>query len=157
MYEFRKLDALNIACIRTLYLQEECLNMNIAQTRHYEARIRKVYDEMLRRNSYIYGCFDTKHKKLIAAITVNKCLDCYPGYADVPYVHLETFIVHKDYHVNDTVDKGIGTQLLSEVLKVIRKEGCSYVIIQSNNEAVIHIAKKVGLTESLNDMRWKFV
>ena len=152
MYEFRKLDALNIACIRTLYLQEECLNMNIAQTRHYEARIRKVYDEMLRRNSYIYGCFDTKHKKLIAAITVNKCLDCYPGYADVPYVHLETFIVHKDYQ-----NKGIGTQLLSEVLKVIRKEGCRYVIIQSNNEAIIHIAKKVGLTESLNDMRLNFV
>lgn len=152
MYEFRKLDTLNAPCLRSLYLQEECLNMNIMQTRHYEARIRKVYGEMLRRGSYIYGCFDTKSKKLIAAITVNKCLDCYPGYADAPYVHLETFIVHKGYQ-----SQGIGTQLLDKVLNVIKGEGCTYVIIQSNNEAVIHIAKKVGLTESLNDMRLNYV
>lgn len=152
MYKFRKLDILNVACISNLYIQEEHVNMNIVQIRHYEDRIRKVYGKMLQGGSYIYGCFDDESKKLIAAITVNKCLDCYPGYIDDPYVHLETFIVHKEYQ-----NQGIGTQLMYKVLNIIKEEGCTYVIIQSNNEAVIHIAKKVGLTESLSDMRMTFV
>ena len=151
MYEFRKLEVLNVPYIRKLYFQEEGIHMNIMQVRHYEARVRKVYSEMLRRGSYIYGCFDAKTNQLIGAITVNKCLDCYPNYTDNPYVHLETFIVHKEYQ-----NKGIGTQLLKHVLEVIKEEGCTYVIMQSNNLTVQHIAKKAGLTSSLSDMRIDF-
>lgn len=152
MYEFRKLEVLDVPCIRGLYFQEENITMNIIQTQHYEARVRKVYSEMLSRGSYIYGCFDIKTKNLIASITVNKCLDCYPNYIDYPYIHLETFIVHKMYQ-----NKGIGTQLLKNVLKMIKEEGCTYVIIQSNNPAVQHIAKKLGLIDSISDMRIDFV
>lgn len=152
MYEFRKLEALNVPCIRKLYFQEESIHMDIMQVRHYEARVRKVYSEMLRRGSYIYGCFDAKTNQLVGAITVNKCLDCYPNYTDNPYIHLETFIIHKDYQ-----NQGIGTQLLTRVLEVIKEEGCTYVIMQSDNPAVQHIAKKAGLINSLSDMRIDFV
>ena len=148
MYKFRKLEVLNVPCIRKLYFQEENIHMNIMQVRHYEARVRKVYSEMLRRGSYIYGCFDAKTNQLVGAITVNKCLDCYPNYTDNPYVHLETFIVYKEYQ-----NKGVGTQLLKNVLEVIKEEGCTYVIMQSGNSVVQHIAKKVGLSNSLSDMR----
>jgi len=152
MIKFRKLDKYEATALRDLYFQEEGLQMNLMQTRHYEERVRKIYGEMLSRGSYIYGCFDTETKKLIASITVNKCLDCYPNYTDNPYVHLETFIVHKEYQ-----NKGIGTQLLNHVLEVIKEEGCTYVIIQSNNPAAQHIARKVGLINSLADMRIDFV
>lgn len=149
---FRKLDKYEAPALRNLYFQEEDIQMNLMLTRHYEERVRKIYGEMLSRGSYIYGCFDTETKKLIASITVNKCLDCYPNYTDNPYVHLETFIVHKEYQ-----NKGIGTQLLNHVLGVIKEEGCTYVVMQSNNSAVQHIARKVGLINSLADMRIDFV
>jgi len=152
MYEFRKLEVYHVPCIRNLYFQEEDIQMNFMQVQHYEARVRKVYARMLSMGSYIYGCFDTENKKLVAVITVNKCFDCYPCYTDNPYVHLETFIVHKDYQ-----NKGIGTKLLTKVLEVVKKEGCTYVIMQSNNPAVQHIARKVGLVDTLSDMRVDFV
>ena len=152
MYIFKKLEVLNVPCVRALYFQEENISMNIMQVRHYEARARKVYAEMLSRGSYIYGCFDNETKRLVGAITVNKCLDLYPNYMDKPYIHLETFIVRKEYQ-----NQGVGTKLLTRVLEVIKEEGCTYVIMQSGNLAVQHMAKKVGLTESLTDMRIDFV
>ena len=151
-YYFRKLEILNVPCVRGLYFQEEGIDMNTMQVRHYEARARKVYAEMLSRGSYIYGCFDDETKLLVGAITVNKCLDLYPNYVDKPYIHLETFIVHKEYQ-----NQGIGTQLLIKVLEVIKEEGCTYVIMQSANPAVQHMSKKVGLNDSLADMRIDFV
>lgn len=152
MYIFKKLEVLNVPCVRALYFQEENINMNIMQVRHYEARARKVYAEMLSRGSYIYGCFDDETKRLVGAITVNKCLDLYPNYVDKPYIHLETFIVRKEYQ-----NQGVGTELLTKVLELIKEEGCTYVIMQSGNPAVRHMAKKVGLTDSLTDMRIDFV
>lgn len=152
MYNFEKLEILNVPCIRKLYFQEEDIHMNFRQVQHYEARARKVYAEMLNRGSYIYGCFDEETKQLIGAITVNKCLDLYPDYVDRPYVHLETFIVHKDYQ-----NQGIGTQILTRVFELVKDEGCTYVIMQSGNQIVQHIAKKVGLIGSLVDMRVDFV
>lgn len=152
VYSFRKIDEYEVPSIRNLYFQEENIHMNFMQIQHYEARVRNIYERMLSNGSYIYGCYDTENKKLVASITVNKCLDCYPNYTDYPYVHLETFIVHKEYQ-----NKGIGTQLLKNVLEILKKEGCTYILMQSNNPAVIHIAKKVGLTDSLTDMRINFV
>ena len=107
---------------------------------------------MLSRGSYIYGCFDDETKQLVGAITVNKCLDVYLNYVDKPYIHLETFIVRKEYQ-----NQGVGTELLTRVLEVIKEEGCTYVIMQSGNPAAQHMAKKVGITDSLTDMRIDFV
>ena len=133
-----------------LYCLEESLPIPNRDD-EYIKRAKDVYFNMLLTDCYTYGCYTSKDNKLVGVINVNKCLDYYPGYCDNPYVHLETFIVHKDYQ-----DKGIGTQLLTDVLKTIKNEGCTYAIMQSNNPAVQHIAKKAGLTNSLSDMRIDF-
>lgn len=152
-YQFKKLEESESYRLKDLYLKEEGMYLNRFQAQRYAIKIDKVYRDMLRRRSYIYACFDMKkQRKLVAVITVNKCLDTYPNYADNPYVHLETFIVHKDYQ-----NQGIGTQLLTRVLEVIKEERCTYAIMQSANPAVQHMAKKVGLTDSLPDMRIDFI
>lgn len=147
---YKKLEIADMPALRNLYFQEECLQYDCNETERFDERISKVYGEMLRRGSYILGCFDGS--MLVGAVTVNKCLDCYPGYEDNPYVHLETFIVHKEYQ-----NKGIGTELIKKAIDFVTSEGCTYILMQSHNPAVIHIAKKVGLTESLTDMRMDFV
>lgn len=152
MYEFRKLMISDISDLRKLYFQEEGIDIDIMKIDAYEERVKSVYEKMLLYGSYIYGCFDKISGNLIGSITVNKCLDCYPNYTNNPYVHLETFIVHKDYQ-----NKGVGQNLLINVLKVIKEEGCTYIIMQSNNHAVQHIARKVGLVDSLSDFRIDFV
>ena len=152
MLLYKKLEIVDMSELRNLYFQEEDIQYDYHETKSFDTRICKVYGEMISRGSYILGCFDTTNNMLVGAITVNKCLDCYPGYVDNPYVHLETFIVHKKYQ-----NKGIGTKLLAKALKFVKSEGCTYVLIQSNNPAVIRIAKKIGLTESLIDMRMDFV
>lgn len=151
MYQFKKLEINDMHNLRKLYFQEEDIQMDVLQIQGYESKITNVYEQMMLRGSYIYGCFEKKNSRLIAAITVNKCLDCYPGYTDEPYIHLETFIVHKEYQ-----NKGIGTQLITNVLEIIKEEGCTYIIMQSNNPAVQRIARKAGLSDSLTDMRIDF-
>lgn len=143
---YKKLEIADMPALRDLYFQEESLKYDCNKTKSFDERICKVYCEMLSRGSYILGCFDSNI--LVGAVTVNKCLDCYPGYEDNPYVHLETFIVHKEYQ-----NKGIGTELIKRATDFVISEGCTYILMQSHNPAVIHIAKKVGLTESLTDMR----
>lgn len=145
---YKKLEIADMPALRDLYFQEESLKYDCNKTKSFDERICKVYSEMLSRGSYILGWFDTIDNMLVGAITVNKCLDCYPGYESNPYVHLETFIVHKEYQ-----NKGIGTELLKKAIDFVISDGCTYILMQSHNPAVIHIAKKVGLTESLTDMR----
>lgn len=147
---YKKLEIADMSALRNLYFQEESLKYDCNKTKSFDEHICKVYSEMLSRGSYILGCFDDN--MLVGAVTINKCLDCYPGYEDNPYVHLETFIVHKEYQ-----NKGIGTELIKKAIDFVTSEGCTYILMQSHNPAVIHIAKKVGLTESLTDMRMDFV
>lgn len=42
-------------------------------------------------------------------------------------------IVRKEYQ-----NQGVGTELLTRVLEVIKEEGCTYAIMQSGNPAVQH-------------------
>lgn len=148
MLNYQKLNSDNIFLVADLYNQEENIQLNRMQKQAYEVRIKKVYSRMLSQDSYVYGCIDTDKKILVGAITVNKCLDLYPNYENAPYVHLETFIIHKDYQ-----GQGIGTQILSDVVSQLKAEQVTYIIMQSDNKIVQHIAKNVGLTQSLTDMR----
>lgn len=153
-YKFEKLNNSNITNVCELYLQEEKMQLSEGQLHIYKKQVQKVYKRILNQGSYIYGCFDTDaNNLLIAAINVNKCFDCYPGgYIEHPYIHLETFIVRKEYQNN-----GIGTELLKKTLELVKEEGCTYIIMQSNNLVVQHIAKKLGLTKSVADMRKDFI
>ena len=58
-------------------------------------------------------------------------------------------IVRKEYQ-----NQGVGTELLTRVLEVIKDEGCTYVIMQSGNPAVQHMAVSYNLNhQQMNVMQ----
>ena len=148
----RKIELDEIVNVCHIYLEEENIVPNRSDLQKYIEHSKKIYERMMQFGSYTYGCFtdtvDKTKSKLIGVINVNKNLDFYPGYHLSPYVHLETFIVAKAYR-----NSGVGTFLMKDVMNQIKKEGYSYVIIQSGNLAVKKIAENTGLKESLFDMR----
>lgn len=129
-----------------LYCKEEGIEAHYGDIN----KAKQIYKRMLNRDSYTVGAW--LDERLVGVINVNKILDYYPKYLDYPYVHLETFIVDKEYQ-----NMGIGTYLFKETLSLIKNEGVSYIIIQSCNKFVQKIAQKSGLTESLKDMRIDFI
>lgn len=133
-----------------LYLSEEKIVLNIEQFKDYISLACNVYSKMLNNGSYIFGCFEGN--QLLGVINVNKNWDFYPGYENNPYVHLETFIVKKEYQNNN-----IGTFLLENVIELLKQEGVTYIIMQSDNEYVKKISRKVGLNDHSYDMRVDFV
>lgn len=146
----RKISIQEIEDVCKLYLKEENVILSDNELKTYIENAREIYFNMLLVNCYTYGCF--KGNQLIGTINVNKILDYYPRYIQLPYVHLETFIIAKEYQ-----HKGIGTFLVQNVVEQIKKEGCTYIIMQSDNKFVEKIARKAGLTSSLKDMRHDFI
>lgn len=133
-----------------LYLSEEKIDLNEEQFKNYISSARNVYLKMLNNGSYTFGCFE--ENQLLGVINVNKNWDFYPGYENNPYVHLETFIIKKEYQNNN-----IGTFLLENVIELLKQEGVTYIIMQSDNEYVKKISRKVGLNDHSYDMRVDFV
>ena len=129
-----------------LYMQEEGLCLNELEYEKYISSAQKVYIKMLENGSYTYGCFN--ENELLGVINVNKNWDYYPRYENNPYVHLETLIVSKKFQNNK-----IGTFLFENLMQLIKYEGVTYIIMQSDNEYVQKIAKKIGLNEHSYDMR----
>ena len=140
----------DIESVCKLYLSEENINMPPEQYNRYISSAQKVYSKMLNNGSYTFGCFD--REQLLGVINVNKNWDFYPRYENEPYVHLETFIVKKEYQNNN-----IGTFLLEKVIHLLKQEGVTYIIMQSDNEYVKKISQKVGLNNHSYDMRIDFV
>lgn len=143
-------DLNDVADVCKLYLLEEEITLSEKQLDNYIFSAQNVYLKILDNGSYTYGCF--QEKELIGVINVNKNWDFYPGYEDNPYVHLETFIVKREYQNNN-----IGTFLLESVIQMLKQEGVTYIIMQSDNEYVKRISQKVGLTDHSYDMRIDFV
>lgn len=137
----RKVELSEIEKVCKIY----CLEEKIDITKEYIKKCKEIYKLMLQQGSYTMGCFE--EDKLIGVINVNKILDYYPGYTNLPYIHLETFIVHKEYQ-----NMGIGTKLINKVISEELKQS-TYMIIQSNNAAVKHICEKCGMTKSLYAMK----
>lgn len=146
----RKLKEPDIEDVCRLYINEDNITYSKEEFEKYVCNAKSIYKQMLDRNSYTFGCFDKN--TLIGAINVNNILDYYPKYDKEPYVHLETFIVSKQYQ-----NQGVGTFLMTSVFDLIKKEGVSYIIIQSQNPFVHKICAKVGLTDSIKDMRVDFI
>ena len=133
-----------------LYLSEEGMDLSKPQFDNYISSAQSVYLKMLNNGSYTFGCFE--ENQLLGVINVNKNWDFYPKYENNPYVHLETFIVKKEYQNNN-----IGTFLLENVMQLLKQEGVTYIIMQSDNEYVKKISLKVGLINHSYDMRVDFV
>lgn len=132
-----------------LYLAEEAISLNKSQFDIYISSAQRVYLKMVNNGSYTYGCFEKN--QLLGVINVNKNWDYYPRYENAPYVHLETFIIKKEYQ-----NKRIGLYLFENLINSLKQEGVTYIIMQSDNEYVQRIAQKVGFNEHSYDMRIDF-
>lgn len=139
----------DITDVCDLYLAEESIRLNEEQYNIYISSALNAYLKMLHNDSYTYGCYE--NDQLLGVINVNKNWDYYPGYETGPYVHLETFIVRKDYQ-----NRKIGLYLFENVVNSLKAENVTYIIMQSDNEYVQRIAHKVGFNEHSYDMRIDF-
>ena len=147
----KKITISDISDVCDLYISEENLQLNSNEYKNYIINAQEVYKKMHANGSYTLGCF-LDSGEIVGVINVNKILDYFPNYENNPYIHLETFIVKKDYQ-----NKGVGTYLMTNTMELIKKEGCTYVIIQSNNKYVQRICQKIGLKDSIRDMRYNFI
>lgn len=141
----------DIDAVCKLYLAEENIQYSGSELSDYIDKSREVYQRMLNFGSYTLGCF-TGDDILIGVININKILDYYPKYEKYPYIHLETFIVDKQWQ-----GLGVGTFLMFNALELARQEGVTYIIIQSSNPRVHSICEKLGLIDSRRDMRIDFI
>ena len=147
MLEYKKIKLKEVDQVYKLYCQEESM---VIEPMAIE-KARKIYSLMLANDSYTFACF--KDEKIIAVVNVNKILDYYPDYQNAPYVHLETIIVAKEYQ-----GQGIGTQLLTECIKLLKTEGVTYIIGQSKNPTMKSVFIKAGLIDqSCDDFRVNFI
>ena len=122
----RKLNVGDIKDVCRLYIVEDNMAYTDEEFVEYVRSAEKVYRQMLERGSYTLGCYT--EDKLIGVINVNNILDYYPRYDKAPYVHLETFIVDPEYQ-----NIGVGTLLINTAIDIVKKEGVTYIIIQSKN------------------------
>ena len=147
----KKITIYDINDVCNLYIDEDNLNFESDEYRTYIIKAKEIYKKMLSNGSYTLGCF-SDNDEILGVININKILDYYPKYENNPYIHLETFIVKKDYQ-----NKGVGTFLMTSAFELIKKEGATYVIIQSNNKFVQRICHKIGLKDTVIDMRCDFI
>lgn len=147
----KKIAISDIDDVCNLYIDEDNLHLESDEYRSYIIKAKEIYKKMLFNGSYTLGCF-SDNDEILGVININKILDYYPKYENNPYIHLETLIVKKD-----SQNKGVGTYLMTNAIELIKKEGCTYVIIQSNNKYVQRICHKIGLKDSVIDMRCDFI
>lgn len=103
---------------------------------------------MNNKGDYVFGAFDSNADgKLVGAVTVHYMLDLYPKYDKAPYCHLETIIVAKSHQNN-----GVGTLLLTEVIRQLKNEGVTYIIAQTatDNLAMQTVYNKLDMEPSNN-------
>lgn len=109
----------------------------------------KIYEQLLERGSYTYACYIDN--KIIGVVNVYKNMQYYPTDLNAPYVHLECVMVDKLYQ-----NQGIGTELISKAVELVKKEGCTYIIGQSPNPYMQKAFLKGGLIiQNCKDFRYE--
>lgn len=99
----------------------------------------KIYEELLQRGNYTYACY--MDNKIVAVVNVYKNMQYYPTDLYAPFVHLECVMVDENYQ-----NMGIGTELITNVINLVKEEGYTYIIGQSPNPFMQKIFYKAGLT-----------
>lgn len=142
---FKKVPLENASMVYELYCKEENIEVDIEKC---QLAI-KIYEKLLKDGNYTYACY--VNNKIIAVVNVYKNMQYYPTDLDVPYVHLECVIVDKQYQCI-----GIGTELITNVINLVKAEGCTYIIGQSAVIAMQKVFYKSGLTDASNkDFRYE--
>lgn len=135
MKEFKKVPLEDVEMVFKLYCDIEKCEV----TEKNLKKATKIYKELLQKGNYTYACYIDK--KIIAVVNVYKNMQYYPTDLYAPYIHLECVMVDKNYQ-----NKGIGTQLITNVISLVKSEGFTYIIGQSPNPFMQRIFYKAGLT-----------
>ena len=112
-------------------------------------KAKEIYSELLHSGHYTYACYI--NNKIVAVVNVYKNMQYYPTDLHAPYVHLECVMVDESYQ-----NQGIGTELITRVIKLVKDEGCTYIIGQSPNPYMQKIFYKSGLQNTkCKDFRYE--
>lgn len=134
---FKKVPVEDVPMVYDIYCMIE--NCEI-KNRDVEQAMEMYKNDILAKGSYTYACYIDG--KIVASVNVYKNMQYYPTDLHAPFVHLECVMVHKNFQ-----GKGIGTELISNVVKLVKEEGCTYIIGQTPVEAMKKIFFKAGLVE----------
>ncbi len=135
MKEFKKVPLEDVYMVYELYCNEEKLQVKEEDL----LKAKEIYSELLSRGNYTYACYIDN--KIIGVVNVYKNMQYYPTDLNAPYIHLECVIIDLEYQ-----NKGIGTELLTNVVNLVKEEGYTYIIGQSHEKAMQRVFYKAGLT-----------
>lgn len=142
---FKKVPLEDVQMVYDLYCREQKCTM----CKEDLDKATDIYMVLLHRGNYTYGCYI--NDKIVAVVNVYKNMQYYPTDLHAPYVHLECVIVDEMYQ-----NQGIGTELITKVIELVKQEGCTYIIGQSSNPYMQKAFFKGGLTiEKYKDFRYE--
>ena len=135
--QFKKVPLEDIPMVYRIYCQIE----KTVETKEQINRAMEIYkNDILSRGSYTYACY--VNEIIVGVVNVYKNWQMYPTDQEKPFVHLECIMVSPKYQ-----NCGIGTELITNVVKLVTKEGCTYIIGQSPVMAMQKVFYSAGLTE----------
>ena len=142
---YKKVPIEDIPEVYDLYCREE--KCDVLKDDLYKAI--KIYKQLLEQGCYTYSCYI--NDKIVGVVNVYKNMQYYPTDLNAPYVHLECVIVDKLYQ-----NQGIGTELITKAVELIKKECCTYIIEQSSNPYMQKAFLNGGLTnQKCKDYRYE--
>lgn len=144
---FKKVPLEDVKQVFGLY----CMDASVISTEKAIKEAQKIYENLLANGNYTYACYI--EGKVVGVVNIYKNMQYYPTDLDAPYVHLECVIVDHNYQ-----NKGIGTELITKAVELVKKEGCTYIIGQSKNPFMQKVFYKAGLTNvKYKDFRFERV
>lgn len=142
---YKKVPIEDVPFVYDLYCREEKCNV----LRDDVEKATEIYKQLLQRGCYTYACYIDN--KIVGVVNVYKNMQYYPTDLYAPYVHLECVIVDESYQ-----NQGIGTELITNVVELVKQEGCTYIIGQSSNPYMKKAFLKGGLTiQKYDDFRYE--
>ena len=142
---YKKVPIKDVQLVYDLYCREEKCN----SLKKELAKATKIYRQLLQKGCYTFACYIDN--KIVGVVNVYKNMQYYPTDLHAPYVHLECVIVDELYQ-----KQGIGTELISNVVELVKQEGCTYIIGQSSNPYMQKVFLKSGLTiQKYKDFRYE--
>ena len=142
---YKKVPIEDVQLVYDLYCREEKCN----SLKKDLTKATKIYRQLLQKGCYTFACYIDN--KIVGVVNVYKNMQYYPTDLHAPFVHLECVIVDELYQ-----NQGIGTELISNVVELVKQEGCTYIIGQSSNPYMQKVFLKSGLTiQKYKDFRYE--
>ena len=142
---YKKVPIKDVSMVYDLYCREEKCDV----LKDDVDKATKIYQQLLEQGCYTYACYI--NNKIVGVVNVYKNMQYYPTDLNAPYVHLECVIVDELYQ-----NQGIGTELITKAVELVKKEGCTYIIGQSSNLYMQKAFLKGGLTiQKYKDFRYE--